>query len=330
MPNGAARVDRIETGPRSSSLALGVSDSLAVYVARRALTAVLVAVALSALTFLMLRLLTPESFPDPRALHVELVDYLADVFLRADFGNSLQQPFLPVRTMLLDALPADLSLLIGAVIIGPALGIAGGMVCVRRPRSLAARALGALAAIFLCAPVYFVGFLTILLFAPSVGAPIPIFLVTTNTYAGLTDDPVTWLRSLVVPWIVAGLPLAAMCLRMIRGTLPEVLNEDFVRTATAKGLTPRRIAFRHTLPVALPATISLVGAYMPVLLANVILVEAVFGIPGIYRLIPGAVDNRNFPLLQAIVIVAAILVVVANAIADMILAALDPRVRLTS
>lgn len=307
-----------------------MSDSFAVYAVRRTLTAVLVAIALSAVTFLMLRLLTPESFPDPRGLHVELVDYLSGVFLHADFGDSLQRPFLPVRTMLLDAIPADLSLLIGALIVGPATGIAGGLICARRPDALVARALGALAAIFLCAPVYFVGFVTILLFAPSVGAPIPVFLVTTNTYAGLTDDPVTWLRSLVVPWIVAGLPLAAMCLRMIRGTLPEVMSEDFVRTATAKGLQPRRIALRHTLPVALPATVSLVGAYMPVLIANVILVEAVFGIPGIYRLIPGAVDNRNFPLLQAIVIVAAVLVVVANAIADMILAALDPRVRLTS
>ena len=82
--------------------------------------------------------------------------------------------------------------------------------------------------------------------------------------------------------------------------------------------------------MALPPTISLVAGYVPMLIANVILVEAVFGIPGVYRLIPTAVDQRNFPLLQAIVIVAAILVVVFNAIADILLAALDPRVRLTS
>ena len=130
-----------------------------------------------------------------------------------------------------------------------------------------------------------------------------------------------------MPWLVAGLPLAAMCLRMVRATLPEVLGEDFVRTATAKGLTPRRVTLRHTLPVALPATLSLIGGYIPILLANVILVEAVFGIPGIYRLIPGAVDDRNFPVLMAIVIVGSVLVVVVNAIVDVIHAALDPRVR---
>jgi peptide/nickel transport system permease protein len=307
-----------------------VSDSFAVYVARRALTVVVVAVTLCALTFLMLHVLTPESFPDPRGLHVELIDYLGDVFLHGDFGISTQRPFLPVRTMLSEAIPADLSLLLGAIVLGPLLGIAGGTYCARRPGSFGARVLEVLAAVAVCAPVYFVGFMVVMVFGPSVGGPLPVFLVTINTYAGLTDDPLAWLRALLVPWLVAGLPLAAMCLRMLRATLPEVLAQDFVRTATAKGLTPRRITLRHTLPVALPATISLVGAYIPMLIANVILVEAVFGIPGIYRLIPSAVDQRNFPLLQAIVIVAAILVVVFNAIADIVLAALDPRIRLTS
>jgi peptide/nickel transport system permease protein len=200
-------------------------------------------------------------------------------------------------------------------------------VCARRPGTFVARVLEGLAALFLCAPVYFVGFLVIMAFAPSVGAPIPIPLVTVNTYQGVSEDPVQWLHALLVPWLVAGLPLAALCLRMVRGTLPEVLSEDYVRTATAKGLTPRRITVLHTLPVALPATLTLIGTYIPIMLANVILVEAVFGIPGVYRLIPGAVDGRNFPVLMAIVIVGSVLVVVANAIADVLQAALDPRVR---
>jgi peptide/nickel transport system permease protein len=304
-----------------------VSDSFAVYVARRMLAVVVVSVTLSAVTFLMLHLLTPESFDDPRPLHVELFTYLRDVFLRADFGVSTQRPFLPVRSMLGDAIPADLSLLVGALLVGSVAGILGGTVCARRPGTFAARALQGLAAVFLCAPVYFVGFLVILLFAPNVGAPIPIPLVTVNTYQGLGEDPIAWLRALLVPWFVAGLPLAAQCLRMVRATLPEVVGEDYVRTATAKGLTPRRITFRHTLPVALPPTLVLIGSYIPIMLANVILVEAVFGIPGIYRLIPNAVDGRNFPVLMAIVIVASVLVVVFNAIADVLQAALDPRVR---
>jgi peptide/nickel transport system permease protein len=304
-----------------------VSDSFAFYVARRALAVIAVSVTLSAVTFLMLHLLTPESFADPRPLPVELITYLRDVYLRGDFGISTQRPFLPVRSMLADALPADLSLLVGAMVVGSLLGVAGGTVCARRPRTFVARVLEGLAALFLCAPVYFVGFLVIMLFAPSVGAPIPIPLVTVNSYQGVSDDPLQWLHALLVPWLVAGLPLAALCLRMVRGTLPEVLSEDYVRTATAKGLAPRRITVVHTLPVALPATLALIGTYIPILLANVILVEAVFGIPGVYRLIPNAVDGRNFPVLMAIVIVGSVLVVVANAIADVLQAALDPRVR---
>jgi peptide/nickel transport system permease protein len=304
-----------------------VSDSFAVYVVRRALAVVAVSVTLSAVTFLMLHLLTPESFTDPRPLHTELLAYLRDVFLRLDFGDSTQRPFLPVRSMLADALPADLSLLVGAMLVGAGLGIVGGTYCARRPGTVRARALQGAAAIFLCAPVYFVGFLVVLLFAPNVGAPIPVGLVTVNSYRWIADDPGEWLRALVVPWFVAGLPLAAQCLRMVRATLPDVVSEDYVRTATAKGLTPRRITFLHTLPVALPATLALIGTYIPIMLANVILVEAVFGIPGVYRLIPSAVDGRNFPVLMAIVIVGSVLVVVANALSDVLQAALDPRVR---
>jgi ABC-type dipeptide/oligopeptide/nickel transport system permease component len=162
-----------------------VSDSVAFYVARRALAVVGVSVTLSAVTFLMLHLLTPESFADPRPLHVELITYLRDIFLRGDFGVSTQRPFLPVRSMLADALPADIALLVGAMLVGSVLGIAGGAVCARRPGTFVARTLETLAAIFLCAPVYFVGFLVILLFSPNVGAPIPIPLVTVNTYQGL-------------------------------------------------------------------------------------------------------------------------------------------------
>jgi peptide/nickel transport system permease protein len=304
-----------------------VSDSFAVYVARRALSVVIVSVTLSSLTYLMLHVLTPESFDDPRPVYVELLDYINRVFLHGDLGNSIRPPFLPVRELLADALPADVALLAGAMIIGPALGIAGGLVCVHFRGTVLDHLLGGVAAVLLCAPVYFVGFLVILLFAPSVGAPVPIGLVTTNTYQPLSEDPFQWLRSLLAPWLVAGLPLAAMCLRMIRATLPEVLDEDFVRTATAKGLSARQVTLRHTLPVALPATLSLIGGYMPILVSNVILVEAVFGIPGIYRLIPGALSDRNFPVLMAVVIVGAVLVVIANAIVDVIHAALDPRVR---
>jgi peptide/nickel transport system permease protein len=304
-----------------------VSGSYAVFAARRAVAAVLVTFAVSAITFLILHLLAPWGFADTRALPIELLSYHERVFFHLDFGISQQQPFQPVATLLADALPADVALMAGALVVGVLLGVAGGVACAQRPGTLLARALDGAAAVFLCAPVYFVGMLVILIFGPSVGGPIPVFLVAPGTYAGLFEDPLAWLRALAVPWVVAGLPLAAMVMRMVRATLPEAQQEEFVRTAAAKGLTPRRITVWHALPVALPPTLSLAGAYAPLLLTNVVLVEAVFGVPGMYRLIPSALDNANFPVLQALVVAGTVIVVACNALADVALAALDPRIR---
>jgi peptide/nickel transport system permease protein len=304
-----------------------MSGSFRLFLLRRAAGVVVVSVAVAALTFVTLHGLTPESFPGSRSLPVELADYLQRAFLHADLGVSRGRPFQPVTTLIADAVPADLSVIVGALAFGLAGGIAAGAVCARRPGTLLSRALQGGATVLLCAPVYVIGMLVILIFGSSVGGPIPIGLVAPNTYVGLTHDPLTWLNALVVPWLVAGAPLAAMCLRMTRASLPEIVDADFVRTATAKGLSPLQVTTRHTLPVALSPTLSLAGAYVPLLVGNVVLVEAVFGIPGLYRLIPGAIDNGNFPVLQGIVIVGAVFVVVANAVVDVTLAALDPRIR---
>jgi peptide/nickel transport system permease protein len=306
-----------------------MSDSFAVFVVRRVFAALAITVAIAAITFTMLRLLAPWGFDEGQSVFEGLVRYLERVFLHLDFGTSVQRPFQPVREVLADALPADVALLLGAMVFGVGLGVLGGVVCARRPRSLLSRLLEVLAAVCLCAPVYFVGLLVIYVFGPSVGGPVPVFLVTVNSYASLTDDPLQWLHSLLVPWIVAGLPLAAMALRMVRATMPEALQEDYARTALAKGLTPRAIAYRHALPVALPPTLSLAGSYAPMLIANVVLVEAVFGIPGVYRVLPSAMENGNFPVLIAVTIAGAVFVVFCNMVADIALAAIDPRVRLT-
>ena len=131
-----------------------MSDSFAVYVARRALSVVIVVVALSSLTFVMLHVLTPESFDDPRPVYVELLDYLNGYFLHLDWGNSVTPPFLPVRRMLAaDAVPADIALLVGAMVLGTLLGIAGGLVCVRMRGTIVARLIELLATLALCAPV---------------------------------------------------------------------------------------------------------------------------------------------------------------------------------
>ena len=301
-------------------------DSFAVFVARRAVAAVAVCVAVSALTFVMLHVLAPENFRDTRPLPVELWHYLVRVFVHADFGIS-RQASRPVIDMLRDSLGADISMIVGSTVIGVLAGVAGGVVCARREGLLLSRLLQVAAAVLLCAPVYVVGLLAILVFSPAVGAPLPVFLVAPNSYHPLFADPAGWLRALLVPWLVAGAPLAAMTLRMVRATLSEAMEQDYMRTALGKGLSARRVTLFHALPVAVPPALSLAGAYLPLLLGNVILVEGVFGVPGVWRYIPRGLENGDFALLQALVVVGSIFVVVASAVVDVMLAAIDPRVR---
>jgi peptide/nickel transport system permease protein len=304
-----------------------VSGSYLTFVARRLAAAILIAVLVSAMTFVMLRVLRPESFSDPRPLTVQTLDFLRDAFLHFDLGRSLQPPFREVSDLILEGLPADLSLFGGALVTGAAAGIAGGVYCARRPRTLQTRGLEALAMLALCAPVYWVALASILLFAPGIGVVAEIGIFDTGRYAPLTQDPLAWLGSLVVPWAVAGAPLAAICLRMTAATMGELGDEDFIRTALGKGLSPRAVALRHALPAAASPTLSIAGAYTPLLVGNALLVEQVFNIPGVFRHTTGAVSNGDFPVLQGLVLVGAFLVVVGNLAADLVLGRLDPRQR---
>jgi peptide/nickel transport system permease protein len=278
----------------------------------------------------MLHVLRPESWSwDHRSLMTQLLDYLKGVFLHWDFGTSWDKQGRPVSEALDKGIPADISLLAGGLLAGGLMGVAGGAVCATRPRTLAARVLEWLAAFFLCAPVYWVGLMVILVFSGEFGLiPIPWF--KSNQYAGLTEDPLSWLQALVVPWIVLGLPLAALCLRMTRAAMVDVEHEDFLRTAAAKGLSGAAVTRRHQLPAAISPVLTLVGVNMATLITNVVLVEHAFDIPGVFRLTTSAMDDGNFPLLQGMTIVAAVMVVCANLAVDVLHAAIDPRVRVST
>jgi peptide/nickel transport system permease protein len=132
-----------------------------------------------------------------------------------------------------------------------------------------------------------------------------------------------------LPWILAALPLAAFVLRITEATLRENLQEDFVRTARAKGLTERRVINRHALPVAAPAISAMTGVNVSTLLINVAVIEYAYSIPGLFRVINTAVRApADIPVLQGLVIEGVVLVVLANAVADAVQSRLDPRVRL--
>lgn len=297
------------------------------FVIRRLAAAVLVMVVVAAITFTMLHVLRPESFFDRRPLGTQLLDYLRDVFLHQDFGRVRGAPRPPVADLMAEGIGPSLSLLAGSVVAGLALGLAGGMIAAARRGTVLGRAIEVLAVVALCAPVYWVGLMLLVLFAPVGGAIDAPFEIRDGTYAPLADDPKQWLDALIVPWLVLGAPLAGMCVRMMRASTIEVLEQDFVRTAQAKGLRGPRILRRHVLPAGAAPTVSLAGANMALMVTNLVLVERIFNVPGVFRYTSEAMNDGEFELLQALVIVGAFLVVAGNLLVDLVLSWLDPRTR---
>jgi peptide/nickel transport system permease protein len=299
------------------------------YVVRRLLSVVAVMVGVVALVFSVFYAFRPERISDGTGYPHQLVHYLDRVFLHFDLGTSTQRllSFQPVAPLLRQSFPADLSLVVGALVVGTAMGIALGAVATGRRGTLVARGLDGFAAFGMSAPVYWVGAMAVVFFHPEVGKFARLPISKPNTYQPLTHDPFAWFQSLWLPWIILALPLAAITMRMMRAQLSETLEEDFVRTARGKGLSPARVMRKHAIPAAGAPVISLVGVTMGTLITNAILLEYTFSIPGMFSLMTNAMNTVDLPVIEGVAIVGALLVVTANLLADLVHAWLDPRVR---
>ena len=293
---------------------------------RGVVSVVVVVVGVTALIWLAINALRPDlRAGDHRMIFVALLDYLQNAFLHFDFGTSSTSRR-EVSELLRQGLPADLSLLCGALVFGLGTGIAGGAYCAARPRTKTTRALQGAAALFMCAPVYVVGLLSLLLFGAGLGM-VGFLAHVPTAYVPFAESPLGWAGSLLVPWIVLGLPLFGVALRMMRATMSEVLGEDYLRTARAKGLRPRTVLRRHAVPSAVAPVFSLMIVTMPVVVTNLVLIEQVYSIPGVFTGMKKGIAAGDFDLLFACTAVAAAFVAVAGVIAELALAWLDPRLR---
>jgi peptide/nickel transport system permease protein len=283
-----------------------------------------VVVLCTAAIWLLLHWLRPEAFQGEGALLPGLGRYLRDAFLHFDLGVSrgLNRP---VADVVREGLPADVQLLVGGVVTGLAAGIAGGTYCAARPDSAPAHVLHVVAMVGVCAPVYVVGLLTLLLFGSHIGRLADLGIPLTYTPFG--SAPGRWLTSMVVPWLVVGFPLAGGALRVMRAQTVEIRDEDYLRTARAKGLSEREVFRRHALRPAVAPVLSMAGATANATLLNMVLVERAFSIPGVFQHLTGAMDRGDFSILFALTIEGAIIVCAANLAADLALMAVDPRVR---
>jgi peptide/nickel transport system permease protein len=298
----------------------------------------------SLLTFLFIRLipgdaiaarlgtstaLTPDQLASLRAyfgldqpLPLQYWNWLTSL-LRGDAGYSIRTGR-PVFLEIAQRLPATLELALAATAIALAVGLPLGLLSALRPRSrldLAAR-IGGL--IGLSLPNFWLGTLIIVLFSLYLR-----WLPNTGGYVDFLQDPAGNLRLLLFPAITLGLALAAATMRMTRSAMLDVLGADYVRTATAKGLAPRVVLRRHVLKNGLIVVITLLGIQVGQLLGGAVVVEEIFAVPGVGRLLLNAIVQRDYALVQGAVLVIAILFVALNIVVDLLYGYLDPRIRLT-
>lgn len=233
----------------------------------------------------------------------------------------------PVSSVLKQAFPITLSLAVGAAIIWLLLGVLSGVLSAVRRGSILDRVITTLALFFYSMPTFVLGLMLLFLVSYQLQKR-GIRIFPGQGYVYFTSSPVKWFESLVLPWITLALVSAATYTRLTRGSLLEVLGEDYVRTARAKGLRERRVIFRHGLRSALTPVASQFGIDIGVLVGGAVVTEQVFGMPGLGYTAVNAIANGDLPVIIGIVIIASAAVVVANILIDMVYAVLDPRVRL--
>ncbi|WP_375491825.1 ABC transporter permease [uncultured Jatrophihabitans sp.] len=254
-------------------------------------------------------------------IFVQYFHFITKIVLHWDFGTDYYH-HVPVTTVLKQDAPVTISLVIGGAVIWFVIGVASGVYSAVRPRTLMDRSFTGLALFFYSLPVFVLGFAFIYLASKDNFSTFP-----AANYVGLAH-PFEWFRHLVMPWFTLALISAAAYTRLSRTSMLEVLGEDYIRTARAKGVREWRVVIKHALRSALTPVITQFGVDVAVALGGAILTESVFSLPGLGRESVIAITNQDLPVIIGIVIIAALAVVVMNIIVDMLYAVLDPRVTL--
>jgi peptide/nickel transport system permease protein len=259
-----------------------------------------------------------------KPLPVQYWRYMKGIVLHRDFGYSYQNN-ISVKSQILDRLPATISLTVGAAVVWLVIGISVGTISAIKRRSLFDRVAMGGALVGISAPVYWLGLLSLYLFANDIGK-IKIF-PGSGSYVPLSQDPTKWFTSLILPWFVLAASFAAFYARLLRGNLIEVMSEDYIRTARAKGLRERRVVLHHGIRSAITPIVTAAGLDIGILLGGAILTESVFNIPGIGRLAFDSIQNSDLPMIQGTVLIGAFFIVFMNLVVDIAYAFIDPRVR---
>jgi len=314
------------------------------YVIRRVIWGIALLIIVCALTFVLFRIL-PTGNPavlragrDPqphlikeiervlgldKSLPVQFWDYLKGVFFHFNFGYSYysQQS---VISLIGERLPATISLTLGAAVVWMVSGLTVGIISALKRQSFWDRAGMGSALVLISAPEFWLGLLALLLFSSDIGK-IKIF-PGAGSYVPISQDPWKWFTSLIMPWCVLAAGSAAVFARLMRGSMIETMDEDYIRTARAKGLRDHAVT-RQGVRSSINPIVTLLALEVGVLLGGAVLIEYVFNIPGVGLLAYHSIVQSDFEVIQGTVLLASMFIIVANIAADIGYAYLDPRVR---
>jgi peptide/nickel transport system permease protein len=266
-----------------------------------------------------------------KPLWVQYADFFGRI-LHGDLGQSYNRSFAqegaPVSSIIAADIPVDLELGLPAAALWLLMGLCVGILAVWRQGTVRARGAMVFILSFVSTPTFVLGGLFLYVSDDLLSAN-GIRLFPFPRWIPLHDNPLAWAHQLVLPWLTLALVNSAVYARLARSSLSQVVEEDYIRTARAKGLSERRVLFRHALRAAATPLLTQFGVDLAAVLSGVIVVEVVFQIPGLGLQLFSAVQTEDLPTVQGIVIFISTLVVTANLIVDLLYGVIDPRVRLS-
>lgn len=254
-------------------------------------------------------------------LLVQYFDWLTSA-LTGDLGVSFRSGR-PVSAMVLERLPATISLAVMALVIALAISIPAGIISAIRSGKPADWAVSTASQIGVSMPDFWAGLMYVLVFSLGLG------LLPSSGYVPLSEGLWPWFSHILLPALTVGLISGSIITRFVRSAVIEALNQDYVRTARAKGASEWEVVRHHVMPNAWIPIVTVVGLQLGFLLGGVVIVEQVFAWPGLGRLALTAVQDRDFTVLQGAVLYIALMFLLINLVVDIIYARLDPRVRVS-
>ncbi|HEX6470620.1 MAG TPA: ABC transporter permease [Streptosporangiaceae bacterium] len=256
-----------------------------------------------------------------RPIPVQYVDYVNRA-LHGDLGRSTQDK-LPVAHIIVERLPITLELSALAMLVAVGIGVLAGIVAAVRRGKFSDYVATGFGLVGLSVPHFWLGLLAILLFSVTLG------WLPASGYVPFTQDPAGNLERMLLPALVLGTGFAAVLMRQTRSAMLGALSADYIRTARSKGLSEGRVIGLHALRNSLTTVVTVLGLQVGVLISGAVVTEQIFVIPGFGKLTVDSVSTRNYPVIQAVVLVTVVAYVLVNLFVDILYAVLNPRVRLS-